>query len=273
MLGAIIGDIVGSPFEGGPAVSKDFPLFSARSHATDDTVMTIAVADALLRDASAPPFVDALKEWGRRYPDAGYGLRFLLWVMSAERSPYGSWGNGSAMRVSPCAWYATSLEQAEDLARRSACVTHDHPEGIRGAQATAGAIYLARSQASHAQIREYVRTTHGYDLSRSLDEIRASSSFDESCRGTVPEALTAYLDSSGFLDAVRNAVSIGGDTDTLAAITGAIAEAEYGVPASVATQALDALDERMRGVLDAWARAGLSHGVVVPDGDADRLRP
>ena len=172
MLGAIIGDIVGSIYEWHNIKTKDFPLFTNRCFFTDDTVMTIAVADALLKGGTPDDMIDSMKHFGRLYPHAGYGARFYEWVLSDDRRAYDSWGNGSAMRVSPCAWFADSLAEAEELAAVSASVTHNHPEGIKGAQATAAAIYLARTGIDKAEIKQYVRTTYGYDLTRTIDEIR-----------------------------------------------------------------------------------------------------
>ena len=227
MLGAIIGDIVGSVYEWNNIKTKDFPLFSERCFFTDDTVMTVAVADALLNGGTSDAFIDAMKKFGRLYPNSGYGGRFAGWLSSDNREPYNSWGNGSAMRVAPCAWFADSLDEAESLAELSAAVTHDHPEGIKGARATAAAIYLARTGVTKAGIKDYIETKYGYDLSRTLDVIRPRYRFNESCQGTVPEAIIAFLESDGFEDAIRNAISLGGDSDTLAAITGGIAEAYY----------------------------------------------
>jgi len=239
MLGAIIGDIVGSIYEFNNIKTKDFPLFSEKCKYTDDTVMTIAVADALM---GSDDFVSSMKKFGNLYPNAGYGGYFRKWLFSDDREPYKSWGNGSAMRVSPCAWVANSLEEAENLAMKSAVVTHNHPEGIKGAQATAAAIYLAHKGKSKAEIKEYIESKYKYNLSRTLNEIRPDYRFDESCQETVPEAIIAFLESTEFEDAIRNAISLGGDSDTLAAITGSIAEAAYGIPFEISEEAESYLD-------------------------------
>lgn len=252
MLGAIIGDIVGSVYEWHNIKTKEFPFFSKRCHFTDDTVMTIAVAEALMNGGTPDDFLDAMKKYGKLYPRCGYGRHFHRWVKLDNREPYNSWGNGSAMRVSPCAWYGKSLAEAEDMAERSAAVTHNHPEGIKGAQATTAAIYLARLGRNKAEIKEYVENKYGYDLSRSLEEIRPTYRFDESCQGSVPEAIIAFLESNGFEDAIRNAVSLGGDSDTIAAITGSIAEAAYGIPEPLLAEALSFLDDRLLSVVNAW---------------------
>ena len=262
MLGAIIGDIVGSVYEWDNIKTKDFPLFSAKCFFTDDTVMTVAVADALLNGGGAANFVDSLKRIGRLYPHAGYGGRFRGWLFSDDREPYNSWGNGSAMRVAPCGWFAASLAEAETLAAQSAAVTHNHPEGIKGAQATAAAIYLARTGATKEEIKEELESKFGYDLKRTLDAIRPVYQFNESCQKTVPEAIIAFLESRDFEDAIRNAISLGGDSDTLAAITGSIAEAAYEVPEAIADNALKRLDAPLKAVLNAWLKAGKPIGAL-----------
>ena len=268
MLGAIIGDIVGSVYEWNNIKTKDFPLFSEKCFFTDDTVMTIAVADALLNGGTANAFIDSMKKFGRLYPNAGYGSRFENWLHSDEREPYNSWGNGSAMRVSPCGWFAESLEEAEALAKKSAAVTHNHPEGIKGAQATAAAIYLARNETKKDKIKEYIESKYNYDLSRTLDAIRPSYRFNETCQETVPEAIIAFLESSSFEDAIRNAISLGGDSDTLAAITGSIAEAAYGIPTAdfegtgyvpngILEKTFQILDDNLASVINAWLDRGI----------------
>lgn len=245
MLGAIIGDIVGSVCEWHNIKTKAFPFFREDCFFTDDTVMTVAVAEAIRNGGKPGDFIDAMKKWGRLYPDAGYGGRFGGWVLSADREPYNSWGNGSAMRVSPCAWAHDTLKAVEQAAEACAAVTHNHPEGIKGAQATAAAIFLAREGKGKAEIKQYISDRYGYDLNRTLDEIRPVYRFDESCQETVPEAIIAFLESDSFEDAIRNAISIGGDSDTLAAITGSIAEAAYGIPEEIRVKAVGFLDERM----------------------------
>ena len=262
MLGAIIGEIVGSVYEWDNIKSKDFPLFREKCFFTDDTVMTIAVADALLNGGTADDFIDSMKRIGRLYPDSGYGGRFGSWVLSDEREPYNSWGNGSAMRVSPCGWFAESLVEAETLAEKSAAVTHNHPEGIKGAKATAAAIYLARNGKIKDKIKKYIESKYGYDLSRTLDEIRPVYRFNETCQETVPEAIIAFLESHGFEDAIRNAISLGGDSDTLAAITGSIAEAAYGIPEEIAEKALAYLEPPLCDVYKRWFEVVRQFGVV-----------
>jgi len=275
MLGAIIGDIVGSIYEWHNIKTKEFPLFRDDCFFTDDTVMTVATAEALMNGGSTDNFIDAYKKWGRLYPDAGYGGRFGSWIHSDERKPYNSWGNGSAMRVSPCAWvmncgfYARTgcwPSNGRDCVTRSAEVTHNHPEGIKGAQATAAAIFLSRFYAEghtfdysepwsleelKAEIKKFIESSFGYDLSRKLDEIRPTYRFNI-CQDTVPQAIIAFLESTDFEDAIRNAISLGGDSDTLAAITGSIAEAAYGVPDWIKDKALGYLDEPLRDVYIRW---------------------
>jgi ADP-ribosylglycohydrolase len=264
MLGAIIGDIVGSIYEWDNIKTKDFPFFKDNCFFTDDTVMTLAVADALLKGGRPDDFMDSMKSIGRRYPYAGYARYFYNWLFSDSREPYGSYGNGAAMRVSPCGWFATSLEEAEALAERSATVTHNHPEGIKGAQTTAAAIYLARAGQDKNTIKTYIEERYGYDLSRKLCDIRPIYRFDGSCQGTVPEAIIAFLESRDFEDAVRNAISLGGDSDTLAAITGSIAEAAYcPIPSAIASNAFYFLDDALASVINAWLDKGYTIGAVI----------
>lgn len=240
MLGAIIGDIVGSVYEFNNTKRTDFPLFSDESNYTDDTVMSMAVAEALMDYFNDEwhrfPVDSCLVKYANKYPcpKGGYGGRFHKWLFDplqlssdGERHPYMSWGNGSAMRVSAVGWLSETFEQAEKLAESSAVVTHNHPEGIKGAQATAVAIFMARHGKSKDEIRTLIEKRYGYNLHRTCDEIRPAYRFDESCQGTVPEAIIAFLDSHDFESAIRLAVSLGGDSDTLACITGGIAEAFY----------------------------------------------
>ena len=232
MYGAIIGDIVGSVYEWNSIKTKDFPLFSHKSTFTDDSVMTVAIAKAILRSrregiSFRETAVEEMQTFGRRYPNRGYGGRFHSWLNSRHPKPYGSYGNGSAMRVSPCGLIARSLDETVSLASESAEITHNHPEGIKGAAAVAAAIYLAKTGADKAEIREYIQRTY-YPLDRTLDEIRPGYHFDVTCQGSVPEALTAFLESDSYVDAIRNAVSLGGDSDTQAAIAGSVAWAYYG---------------------------------------------
>ncbi|MCP4749443.1 MAG: ADP-ribosylglycohydrolase family protein [Proteobacteria bacterium] len=225
MIGAIAGDIIGSVYERYSIKTKDFPLFGPGCRFTDDSVLSVAVAHAILHDRD---YGAAVKEIGRRYPNAGYGGTFFGWLFSDETRPYNSWGNGSAMRVSPVGFAFDSLEEVLTEARRSAEITHDHPEGIKGAQATALAIFLARRGNSKADIKAEIQNRFDYDLERTLAEIRPGYYFDVSCQGSVPESIIAFLESESLEDAIRNAVSLGGDSDTMACIAGGIAEAFYG---------------------------------------------
>lgn len=257
MFGAILGDIIGSPYEfdrGGK--TKDFPLFSGDSTYTDDTVMTLAVAEALLEagpemedDAIRQSVIRKMQRSGRRYPHAGYGARFFWWLQAKAPKPYGSFGNGSAMRVSSAAWLYEDLETVRRMARLSADVTHDHPEGIKGAEATAAAIWLARTGSTKAQIRAYMEAEFHYDLSRTCDEIRPWYRHVESCQETVPEAITAFLEGTSFEDVIRTAVSLGGDCDTLTCIAGSIAEGFYGVPEELKDQCRRRLPQDLLEVL------------------------
>ncbi|MDR1827266.1 MAG: ADP-ribosylglycohydrolase family protein [Methylobacteriaceae bacterium] len=258
MLGAVIGDIVGSVYEWHNIKSKAFPLFNSKSHFTDDTVMTVAVADALLKGGSARDMVNSMKLFGRMFPRAGYGGRFKHWLFSENREPYNSWGNGSAMRVSPVGWWRRlkTLEEVEACAAVTAAVTHNHPEAVAGAQAVTAAIFLARRLEPKQGIRAYIEQRFNYDLSPTLDSIRPWYMFDVSCRGTVPPAVIAFLESTDFEDALRNAVSIGGDSDTLAAITGSIAEAAYGIPDAIRRQVFVRLAPPLVDVLEKWAADG-----------------
>ncbi len=257
MYGAILGDMIGAPYEfDRSGKTKDFPLFVERSHFTDDTVMTIAVAEALLevKDGTLPEtaeaLVNAMRKWGRKYPNAGYGERFFRWLRRKDPAPYGSCGNGSAMRVSPVGWLYETLGMTRRMARRTAQVTHNHPEGIKGAEATAGAIFMARTGSSKEEIREYIESEIGYDLSRSCDEIRPHYHHVESCQETVPQAITAFLEGNSFEDVIRTAVSLGGDCDTLTCIAGSIAEAFYGVSTALKAECRKRLPEDMLAVLD-----------------------
>lgn len=225
MIGAIAGDMIGSVYEARPIKSKDFPLFHPRCRFTDDSVLTIAVAQAILTDGDYRRWV---WEIGRRHPRAGYGGSFIGWLQSSDPQPYNSWGNGSAMRVSPVGWAFETIDDVLLEAARTAEISHNHPEGIKGAQAAALSVFLARTVQDKGLIKEEITGRFGYDLDRTVDRIRPSYGFDISCRGTVPEAIVSFLEAGGYEDAVRNAVSLGGDSDTLACITGAIAEAYYG---------------------------------------------
>ena len=261
MHGAILGDIIGSPYEfdRGRKI-KDFKFFDRGARFTDDSVMTIAVAEALMRahgigviedeKSTKDLIIDMMHKWGHRYPDAGYGGRFYHWLADSDREPYNSWGNGSAMRVSAVGWLYDDLETARKIARWTAEVTHNHPEGVKGAEAIAAAICMARNGSSKEEIQKYTEKEFGYDLSRTCDEIRPGYRFDVSCQGSVPEAIRAFLDGKDFEDVIRTAVSLGGDCDTLTCIAGSIAEAFYGVPDSMKMECRKRLDKELLEILD-----------------------
>ena len=239
--------------------TKEFPLFVEGSRFTDDSVLSIAVADCLLTGSS---YVDTFRDYAKKYPDRCYGMGFRHWVESGSREPYNSWGNGSAMRVSAVAFAFKTLEEVLKEAKASAEVTHSHPEGIRGAQAAAAATFLARQGEPKRNIRRMIEARFGYDLSRTTAMIRPTYTFNESCQGTVPEAITAFLDSTDYENAVRLAISLGGDADTLACITGGIAGAFYGgVPESIAVRALEALDDDLRETVTRFCKA---YAIAVP---------
>ncbi|MCL2183965.1 MAG: ADP-ribosylglycohydrolase family protein [Chitinispirillia bacterium] len=253
MLGAIIGDIAGSRFEFSNVKAKNFELFATGCEFTDDTVMTLAVAKALLESRGDHTLLNSLaakfmREIGRLYPMCGFGQIFSKWVFSDTMGPYGSYGNGAAMRVSPCGFAASTIEAAKLYSLKVTEVTHSHLEGLKGAEATAACVFLAKTGKSNAEIREYVNTNY-YPMNFTLDSIRDSYKFDASCQNTVPQAITAFLESTSFESAVRNAISLGGDSDTMAAITGGIAEARYGIPDDIRKRALEFLDERLLGIL------------------------
>jgi ADP-ribosylglycohydrolase len=244
MLGAIAGDIIGSIYEVVPMKRKDFKLFPFGSHFSDDTVLTYAVAKSILTGTN---YANNFKKCFWRYPLAGFGQRFTCWAMSNQKEGYNSWGNGAAMRVSPIAWAYNDLDTVLKEAERCTVTTHNHPEGIKGGQATAAAIFLARNGKTKAEIRDYIEQNFNYDLRRTLDEIRPNYKFEVSCQKSVPEAIIAFLESTDFEDAIRNAVSLGGDSDTIACITGSIAEAFYGgVPNAIAQPVWKKLDRRIR---------------------------
>ena len=254
MFGSIIGDIVGSRFEWNNIKTKNFEFFTYKCEATDDSIMTLAIAQAILEaDGNYGNLGDLavkhMREIGRLYPDCGYGSMFDQWICSDDMGPYGSFGNGAAMRVSACGFVSKTLDETKMLSRMVTEVTHNHPEGIKGAEATAVCIFLARSGKNILDIRDYVNE-HYYPMNFTLDGIRDSYRFNETCQETVPQAIMAFLESSSFEDAVRNAISIGGDSDTLAAITGGIAEAYYGIPIEIRKHALTFLDERLLKVLN-----------------------
>ena len=257
MYGAILGDIIGSPYEFDQGdKTKDFPLFSAESTYTDDSVMTLAVGDAFLSIAPNTDdaeirrrLVQSMQTYGRKYPYAGYGGMFRRWLKESNPQPYGSYGNGSAMRVSSAGWLFDNLETVRHMARLSAEVTHNHPEGIKGAEATASAIFLAHTGSTKAEIKAYIEANFHYDLSRTCDEIRSTYRHVESCQETVPEAITAFLEGESFEDVIRTAVSLGGDCDTLTCIAGSIAEGYYGVPEELKQQCRAKLPEDLLEVL------------------------
>ena len=248
MIGAIAGDIIGSAYEWHYTKSPDFELFTPQSTFTDDTVLTIAVADCIL---NGKDYAVTLKEYGRRYPDAGYGGMFLNWLSSDSLAPYNSFGNGSAMRVSPVGFAFPSLDMVLREAEKSAAVTHNHPEGIRGAQAIAASIFLARSGESKGRIRSYIEESFGYNLQQTINEIRPTYQFDETCQGSVPQSIIAFLESDNYEDAVRKAISLGGDSYTLACMTGGIAQAYYGkIPDYIAQKVREILNPEMLEVID-----------------------
>ncbi len=256
MYGAILGDMIGAPYEFDMGKkTKEFPLFCTESHYTDDSVMTIAVAEALLDnqfqddETIKAGLVDSMRKWGRKYPDAGYGGKFWHWLRAKDPKPYGSYGNGSAMRVSSAGWLFDTMEQTRHMARLTAEVTHNHPEGIKGAESTACAIFLARTGHSKDEIKDYIIKEFGYDLSRTCDQIRPAYHHVESCQGTVPEAITAFLEGTDFEDVIRTAVSLGGDCDTLTCIAGSIAEAFYGVPEQLKDECRSRLPKDMLDIL------------------------
>jgi len=249
MLGAIIGDIVGSRFEWHNHRNKDFELFTKDCFFTDDSVMTIAIAKSIIESSKdinklGKFAIKNMQELGRAYPNRGYGGHFGMWLYEDDPKPYNSFGTGSAMRVSPCGFAASSIEEAIALSKAVTEVTHNHIEGIKGAEATAVAIFLAKSGKTIDEIKEYINE-HYYKIDFTLDEIRDTYQFNETCQNTVPQALEAFFESTSFEDAIRNAISVGGDSDTLAAITGGIAEAYYGIPKDIKDKVLEYLDEKL----------------------------
>lgn len=257
MLGAIAGDIIGSFFERSRVKFYDFDLFYPWSRFTDDSVMTLAVARWLMPDSDRSPdrLVGIMQEFGREYPDAGYGYRFNQWLHSDNPQPYGSWGNGSAMRVSPAGIVASTLDEALGLARISASVTHNHPAGIAGAQAVAAAIWMTRHGASKGEIRDYIQWHFNYDLTRTIEEIRPDYRWDVSCQGSVPESIIAFLDGRDFEDTVRLAVSLGGDTDTMACIAGSIAACVYPISREITLRCEEILAPGLLATLRDFERA------------------
>ena len=263
MLGAIVGDIIGSAYEHGEMKSMDFPLFSEASHFTDDTVMTLAVARALMRcmlkrgdPTTEEDFTLRVKgsmlKLGRRFPDAGYGRGFMCWLMAKKPHPYRSWGNAAAMRVSPVAWAFDDLDTVERFAEASAAITHDHPEGVKSAKSVAGAVFLARTKHTKDDIRGYITGKYGYDLSRTIDEIRPDYEYSSASPKSLPEAFTAFLEGVNFEDVIRKAVSLGGDSDTIAAIAGSIAEPFFGIYTSVQVDAFEKLHPYLKYLVQKW---------------------
>lgn len=263
MLGAVVGDIIGSPYERDGIKTVDFPLFSEKSRFTDDTVITLAIARALMQCMlkRGDPITEAefikqikysMRKLGRRFPLAGYGRSFNLWIYAKFPHPYKSCGNGSAMRVSPVSWAFDDLETVERFAELSASVTHNHPEGIKGACSVAGAVFLARTGHGKDEIREYVTSKYGYDLSRTIDQIRPEYVFSSSCQNSVPEAITAFLEGENFEEVIRLAVSLGGDSDTIAAIAGSIAEPFFGIPTLMQVEAFEKLNHYLKYIVQKW---------------------
>jgi type I restriction enzyme M protein len=258
MLGAIIGDIVGSRFEFNNIRTKDFELFAEDCQVTDDSIMTLAVAKAILAcdgdwNQLGHNAVKYMQEIGRKYPNCGFGGMFVKWVFSDKPVPYNSFGNGAAMRVSPCGFIAHTEEEAILLSKKVTEVTHNHPEGLKGAEAVSAAIFMAHNKAYKSDIKERIEKDY-YALNFTLDSIRDDYQFDASCQGTVPQAIAAFLESTSFEDAIRNAISLGGDSDTLAAITGSIAEAFYGIPSDLKSKALTYLDSELLKIYEEWEK-------------------
>lgn len=249
LLGAVCGDIIGSYYEShSTKYHYDFPLFCSESRLTDDTVCSIAIADSLIKNE---PFDKSLRYWCRKYPHAGYGFMFNRWMKYDDSTPYNSWGNGSAMRVSSIGAYADSLDEVMEMSKRSAEVTHNHPEGIKGAQATAEAIYLALYDKTKDEIKSVIESTFGYDLNRKYDDIMQRYGFDVSCQGSVPESIISFLESHDYESAVRKAIALGGDADTMGAIAGGIAAAYYGeIPQYIFKECLERLPDEMKTVID-----------------------
>jgi type I restriction enzyme M protein len=258
MYGAILGDIIGSRFEfdRGPW-TKEFELLTEECRWTDDTVMTVAIAEALLNAGENATVSEiealcraAMQKWGRKYPHAGYGGNFGVWLRSDDPKPYGSYGNGSAMRVSSAGWLYDSLERTREVARATATPTHDHPEGIKGAECTAAVIFLARTRKTKNEIRTYVESNFGYDLSSTVAEYSKNHRHDETCQDSLPKALVSFLEGEDFEDVIRNAISMGGDADTIAAIAGSMAEAFYGVPTELKGEVLSRIRPDMLEVVE-----------------------
>lgn len=249
MLGALLGDYIGSVYESQPIKHKTFPLFHPDCSFTDDSVLTIATAHALMTDT---PYAAAYRDFGRRYPNAGYGGMFRRWLHADNAGPYGSFGNGSAMRVSPIGYFFDTLDEVLLAAKASADATHNHPEGVKGAQVTATAIFLLRQGIALPKVCARIATEFGYDLRFRLDDIRPSYSFDVTCQGTVPPALVCCLEATSYEDAIRNAISLGGDADTLACVAGGIAEVAFGLPVSLEQRVLASMPAEWAAIVSAW---------------------
>lgn len=255
ITGAIIGDTIGSIYEFNPTKDYNFEIMNSQMTYTDDSITTIAVADWILHDKtlSHSSLIKRLHEWCNKYPFpmGGYGSMFLYWILNKETQPYNSWGNGSAMRVSPIGFAFDTIEETLHVAQISAEITHNHPEGIKGAQATAAAIFLARNNSSKEEIRQYITNTFGYNLNYTCDDIRSKYSFEGSCQETVPQSLVAFLDSNSFEDAIRLTISLGGDADTMGAITGAVAAAYYkNIPHVLVDFTLNTIPHDLRKIID-----------------------
>ncbi|MCL2025212.1 MAG: ADP-ribosylglycohydrolase family protein [Leptospirales bacterium] len=251
IIGAIAGDIIGSAFEWNNIKTVDFELFCNESTFTDDSVLTLATMDAIIKNKS---YTEAYQLFGKNYPNKGYGSHFSSWIYSETPKPYNSWGNGSAMRVTPIGWYANSLNDVMAEAQKSAEVTHNHPEGIKGAQSTAIAVYMARTGKNKDEIKKFIMDTFRYNLERKIDDIRPGYEFDVSCQGSVPEAIIAFLESADFESAIRLAISIGGDSDTIACITGGIAEAYYQIiPESIIENVLNILPKELASIVEEFS--------------------
>ena len=268
MLGAISGDVIGSIYEKNNIKTKNFQLFNSKDRFTDDTVMTCAVALACIdyvNDKNKENFrknlIKYMQSLGRKYINAGYGRTFIMWILTNNPKPYNSWGNGSAMRVSPIAYVSNDLKEAEELAKISASVSHNHPSGIAGAKAIASAIWLLNNGSSKEQVKKYISDKY-YDLNFSIDEIRKSYEFDVSCNGSVPQAINCFLESNNFEDCIRNAISIGGDSDTIAAISGSLAESYYGVPKDIIMETFKYLDNDLLKIVDKFYNEVLNKDLV-----------
>ena len=252
ILGAIAGDVIGSYYEFMCYKSTDFELFTDNSEFTDDSIMTVANAEWLLTQNN---LVTIMKKYGNKYPHGGYGGMFNKWLFGNDSNPYNSYGNGSAMRVSPVGWAFDTIEETLEWAKRSAEVTHNHPEGIKGAQATAACIFLARTGKSKDEIKSFVESTFNYDLSKTCDELRPTYKFNETCQDTVPQSIIAFLESNDFEDAIRLTISLGGDADTMGAITGAIAEAYYGgVPEHIRSEVIKRIPQEFINIMTNFHR-------------------